>query len=170
MAQKENVDPDLENFKTSKRVRSEQKKSAKRFKSATDDEEIQVLTNGYVPDNTKKNTAWAVKVFNEWRCAREFESPPNDILTVGDADQLNSWIPQFVNEARKADGCPYPPRSIHQLLAALQRYMLSENHLLPRFMDRNNAVFWPIHNACDSVYHSLHASGIGNSVRHILPL
>ena len=131
----ENVDPDLEDFKTSKRVRSEQKnKSAKRFKSATDNEEIQVLTNGYVPDNTKKNTALAVKVFNEWRCAREFESPPNDLLTVGDADQLNYWIPQFVNEARKADGFPYPPRSIHQLLAALQRYTLSENHLLDFFV------------------------------------
>ncbi len=103
MAQKENVDPYLEDFKTFKRVRSEQKKSEKRFKLATDDEEI---TKGYVPNtcNTKRNTPWAVKVFNEWICAREFKSPPNDLLTVGDADQLNYWIPRFVNEARKTDG------------------------------------------------------------------
>ena len=71
-----------------------------------------------------------------------------------------------MNEARRADGCAYPPRTINQLLAALQLYMLGENHLLPKFMDCHSAVFCLIHNACNSVYNSLHASCIGTSIHH----
>ena len=100
-----------------------------------------------------------MEVFEGGKC-------PADLLTSGNFDDLNYWIPRFVNEARRANGCAYPPRTINQLLAALQRYMLGENHLLPKFMDRHNAVFRPIHNACDSVYHSLHTSGVRTSVRH----
>ena len=121
-------------------------KPSKRFKPATNDEEVNVLTKGYIPDNTKKNTAWSLKVLNEWRCSREGNCLA-DLLTSGKFDDLNYWIPRFVNEAQRADGCAYPPRTINQLLAALQRYMLGENHLLPKFMDRHNAVFRPIHNA-----------------------
>ena len=100
---------------------------------------INVLTKGYIPDNTKKNTAWSLKVFNEWRCSREGNCPA-ELLTSGKFDDLNYWIPRFVNKARRADGCAYPPRTINQLLAALQRYMLGENHLLPKFMDCHNAL------------------------------
>ena len=36
-------------------------------------------------------------------------------------------IPRFVTEVRNKKGVPYPPRSIHLLLAGLQRYMLDKN-------------------------------------------
>lgn len=162
----ENEDPDLDDFKPSKRRPKKQLgEHSKRFKDCSTDEEVSSLVKGYVPDNTRKNTAWALKVFTEWRFARE-EKCPEDVLTCGKADVLNYWLPRFVNEARKADGSPYPPRTINQILAALQRYMLGENHLLPRFLNRHDATFRPIHNACDAVYHALHSSGVGVSVRH----
>ena len=44
--------------------------------------------------------------------------------------------------------------------------MLDDNNRLPKFLDRTNPVFSPIHGACDSVYHSLHCAGIGTSVHH----
>lgn len=165
MSSKENVDPDEVDFKVSRRRKKGSAKDSKRFKESTTDEEVKNLTKGYIPDNTQKNTAWAVKVFSEWRFARE-EKCPEDLLTSGNVDLLNYWLPRFVNEARKTDGTPYPPRTINQILAALQRFMLGENHLLPKFLDRHNAIFRPIHNACDSVYHSLHSTGVGTSVRH----
>lgn len=140
MEGQENIDPDLVDFRPSKRACNDSKKLSKRFKAASDEKEVENLTKGYVPQNTKKSTAWAIKVFNEWRCSRDQESPPCDLLTIGDVQKLNYWIPRFVNEARRSDGCPYPPRTVNQLLAGLQRFMLSENHLLPKFMDRQNAV------------------------------
>ena len=82
MAGKENVDPDIDNFKPTKREKKGSIKPSKRFKLATNDEEVNVLTKGYTPDNTKKNTAWSLKVFNEWRCSREGNCPA-DLLTSG---------------------------------------------------------------------------------------
>ena len=82
MAGKENVDPDIDNFKPTKREKKGSIKPSKRFKLATNDEEVNVLTKGYTPDNTKKNTAWSSKVFNEWRCSREGNCPA-DLLTSG---------------------------------------------------------------------------------------
>uniref|UniRef100_A0A1X7U6Q7 QRICH1-like domain-containing protein n=1 Tax=Amphimedon queenslandica TaxID=400682 RepID=A0A1X7U6Q7_AMPQE len=105
----------------------------KRFKKATNDEEFQEITKGYVPENTKKSTASAIRVFNEWKFSREDEQPPGNLLTDGNPEQLNYWIPRFVNEARESDRQPYPPRTINQLLAGIQRHMLTENHLLPKF-------------------------------------
>ena len=74
--------------------------------------------------NTHKSTNWAIKVFNEWRCSRSSLDDgecPSDLLEVGDADKLNFWLPRFINEVRRTDGNPYPPRTIHQLLAGIQR-------------------------------------------------
>ena len=79
---------------------------------------------------------------------------------------LNYWLPHFITEVRKVDGKPYPPRTIHQILAGLQRHMLDLNYCSLKFLDRQDQIFKPIHSVCDSVYHSLHTSGIGTSVRH----
>ena len=107
-------------------------------------------------------------MFNEWRYSRESEERncPDNLLETGNNEELNYWLPRFINEVRRTDGNPYPPRSIHQLLAGLQRYMLEQNYCLPKFLDRQNQQFRPIHGACDSVYHSLHCSGVGASIRH----
>ena len=94
----------------------------KRFKPPTDKEENDVITKGYIPENTRKSTSWALKVFNKWRYSRESEERncPDNLL---ESEELNYWLPRFINEVRRTDGNPYPPRSIHQLLAGLQRYM-----------------------------------------------
>ena len=67
-------------------------------------------------------------MFEEWRVARkeatcDSEHCPEDLLSNPTAEALNRWIPKFIVEARKVDGSPYPPRSINQILAALQRHM-----------------------------------------------
>ena len=154
---KENINPNLENFKLKKRRKLA---PSDNFKASSDQEEIDRITKGYVPMNTQKSTNWAIEVFNEWRCSRsslDDEECPSDLLYVGDADKLNFWLPQFINEVRQTDGNPYPPRTIHQLLAGIQCLMLEKNHCLPRFsLDLSNLAFCPIYNACDSVYHDLH--------------
>ena len=145
---KENIDPDVDDFKPLKRKRKKKNtvESWKCFKPPTDKEEIDVITKGYIPENTRKSTSWALKVFNEWTYSRESEERncPDNLLERGNNEELNYWLPRFINEVRRTDGNPYPPRSIHQLLAGLQRYMLKQNYCLPKFLDRQNQQFRPI--------------------------
>ena len=47
------------------------KKATKsRFREPATNKEIEVLSKGYVPANTRKNTTWARRVFTEWRAER----------------------------------------------------------------------------------------------------
>ena len=116
---KENIDPGFRGF-----IKVKKKKLApnNRFKVSSRQEEINMITKGYVPMNTQRCTAWSMKVFQEWKYSRSTDDDgecPSDLFEVGDADNLNFWVPQFINEVRRADGDPYPPRTIHQLLAGL---------------------------------------------------
>ena len=165
-----NTNADDEDFRSPKKYkRSQKKSSSERFGSKTSEAEISEVTKGYTPANTKRSTNWAVTVFNDWRASRELqgsESCSSDLLQNPIVDKLNKWLSMFINEVRWQDGGHYPPRSIHQLLAGLQRHMLEENFTAPKFLDRSISEIQPIHDACDTVYHKLHSSGIGTTVHH----
>lgn len=99
----------------------------KRFGSPKSSSVMDSFRKGYVPSNTKKNTSWALGVFNTWREERNkdeksAEQCPLDLLERPTALSLNHWLTYFVVEARRADGQPYPPNSINNILAGLYRY------------------------------------------------
>ena len=141
----------------------------KRFKPPSSDDEIATLSKGFVPPNTEKNTVWAVRVFSEWRAARNDDCAsdpcPDCLLESREVDQLNRWLPRFINEVRKQDGEPYLPRTVHQLLSGLQRFMLNKNPSAPKFLDHSRSEFHSIHGTCDTVYRQLHSQGVGTEVR-----
>ena len=56
--------------------------------------------------------------------------------------------------------CTYPPRTIHQILAGLQRYMLQKNVDAPKIIDRKDSRFR------ENVYRALRQKGVGTDVRH----
>ena len=63
----QNVDNvDDEDFRPAK-PKKQRKTLPKRFGSISDGSAIEVMKKGYVPENTKKSTSWAVGVFSEWR-------------------------------------------------------------------------------------------------------
>ena len=130
----------------------------KRFKSPVKKEELEDFSKGYVPANTKKNTSWAVNIFEEWKENRnkmfsdEAEQCPMDVLETGDVGKLNFWLSRFV--WNKKGDC-YPPKTIQQILAGLQRKALEATPTLPRFLDRKNAIYVDLHKTCDSVYRQL---------------
>ena len=76
------------------------------------------------------------------RAARisEYGSCPPSLLEKPIVDELNKWIPRFVNEVRRQDGEYYPPRTIHQLLAGLQRHMLDMNYSVPKFLEMTQLI------------------------------
>ena len=56
---KENEDPNDRDFVLPK------EKNA-RFNIISTNSEIEEISKGYVPVNTKRNTSWSMKVFSEW--------------------------------------------------------------------------------------------------------
>ena len=101
------------------------------------------MSKGFVPMNTQRNNTWALKLFQEWRADRNKRSEkqcPEDLLDNPDPKKLNHWLSRFVTEVRKQDGQPYLPKTIHHILAALQRIVVGKQPTTPKFMDRNEPV------------------------------
>ena len=69
---------------------------------------------------------WALRNFTSWsdmRNKKYDEQVPPDLLGCHDATVVCKWLCCFVQETRKEDGQPYPPRSLKQLLCGLKRIM-----------------------------------------------
>ena len=94
---------------------------------------------GVVPENTKKATEWALRVFHSWQVARNDAGTnyqcPEDILLTEDAEALSKCICYFCMEVRKANGEPYTPRTILQILAGLLRYTREQKKHTFNLMD-----------------------------------
>ena len=78
---------------------------------------------------------------------------------------INYWLCRFVGETRKKHGEPYPPRTIHLILAAWQRKILEDKPNAPKFLDKGNLCYNDL-NACDNMYRRLHVEGVGADIKH----
>ena len=158
------ADDDLEDFQP---LRKKPK-----FKAPLADDEMATVSKGFVPPNTRKNTTWAVKVFSEWKAERNKNAGgsrslcPDSLLERPDPAQINTWLSRFVTEARKQNGEPYPPRTMHQILAGLQCHMLEITPNAAKFLDTNNTAFRELQGTCDTIYRKLHSQGVGTTVKH----
>ena len=86
-------------------------KSVTRFPAPTGSPTMNHICKGYVPKNTDKATAWALRVFNAWRSERNCvasDKCPEDLLERPDVGNLNRWLARFVVECRRENGMPYP--------------------------------------------------------------
>ena len=97
--------PDLVDFKPSKKKKGW-------FHPPLADSEMDFVTKGFVPENTKKSMSWALRVFEEWVAQRnesnanESSQCPVDLLQKADSQELNIWLCRFVTEVRKQTGSP----------------------------------------------------------------
>ena len=110
------------------------------------DKKLAVMSKGYVPDNSKKNTKWALKVLRNWKtttnvcCGKEGKPVcPNDLLESPDVKEVNFRLSRFVAEVCNRKGEPYPPRSIHQILARIHTYILEKNPTIPKLLDKHKS-------------------------------
>ena len=102
------------------------------------------LQKGFVPGNTQRSTQWAMKVFSDWKKAREAaleEACPEDLLERANPEDLVRWLSLFAAEARNGKGDHYTPTTISSLLAGLLRTMRSLNPSAPNFMDKKDHRF-----------------------------
>ena len=114
--------------------------------------------------NTEKNTRWSKKCFMELvhelnKRSDCSERCPEDILDRQAPEDLNRWVSKFIAEARRTDGQKYTPRTIHQILSGLLRYMRSVSDSCPNILDKNDARFKNIQRSCETVFRGLHKEG-----------
>ena len=86
-------------------------------------------------------------------------------MITDDHESLCKWLCLFASEIRKVDGTLYTPRSITQTFAGLQHHISETKSAAIRLVDRKNAVFKPLHQLLDRLYHDLHAQETGATRR-----
>ena len=119
-------------------------RSTTRFAPPVSPGKMTEICNGYVPPTTVRATNWAVRVLDEWReeCNKRCSKRcPSDLLEHPAAETLNLWLARFVVEARRADGDPYPPTTIVNLLSGLYWFAKNCDCHCSNFMDQKNPAF-----------------------------
>ena len=81
-----------------------------------------------VPEKTRNQTKWAVKVWTEWATSRNKkllsdEAPFSCEIEKLSGQLINFWLCRFVLEIRRRDGERYPPASLYQLCCGLLRHL-----------------------------------------------
>ena len=94
-----------------------------RFGPRVTSSQIVALQQTAVPANTKKNTSWAINVWDDWAAYRMRQDPTDcpPFLFTMQLSELNDWLCRFVVEVRRKDGKHYPPNTLHQLCCGLLR-------------------------------------------------
>ena len=110
-----------------------------RFREAMTLDEESLFVEESVPKNTRYNTKWAKRVFEEWQnnrlektaCAAvvsdQDDSQQMEDLTVPLAEMsvpsVAHWLSKFACEAAKLNGERYPAKSLYLIMCGLNRYL-----------------------------------------------
>ena len=139
---------------------------SRRFGNPVRSNEIEVIKEGGVPEKTKLNTAWSLKVWSLWAESRksagyqeecEKDHPLDQDFVHMDVDSMAFWLPRFVVEIRKENTEMYPPNSIYNLCCGLQRELRFKEKHINIFAD--NGPFTKFRQVLDSRMKKLNASG-----------
>ena len=106
-------------------------------------------------------------LFKEWALKRNVsaeEQCPVDLVQKPDPKVLKFWLCRFVTEVRKKDGSPYPPCSIHLILAGLQRTVREVSPNAPKFFYQSDSTYRDLRWSCDTIYQELRSQGIGTEI------
>ena len=141
-----------------------------RFAAPVTLEKLKDFLKGAIPKNTTKNNHWALNNFYSWLQQRSKQQPedpcPTDILLTKEPKLLNKWLSLFVLETTKLDGSEYPPKTLHQILCGIQRYMRENAEEPFNIFDKNDHRFRGFRGTCDTEFQRLHQNGVGADVKH----
>ncbi|CAC5403423.1 unnamed protein product [Mytilus coruscus] len=141
-----------------------------RFTTVVTDEEISNLVNEKMNANTKKNTKWAVGVFNQWRSFRTQNGDAIIELHMMNAECMNYWLERFVMETRKQNGDEYPPKSLYYIVCGLLRHCRDMNVHDKNFLDQKDGRFAHFRRVLDAKMKDLLSKGLGTKVRRADPV
>ena len=113
--------------------------SSSRFNELKTDSDLEEAKASSIPENTRKNTSWAVNVWKAWSahrrktCSSVTEWPIH--LFIAQPQDLDYWLSKFVLEAKKESGEPYPPDTLYGICAGLLRYIRERRPEINIFKD-----------------------------------
>ena len=105
--------------------------SSSRFGDPVTRENLCSVIDKGVPANTKRTTNWGYRVWTDWCKAKNTQE------NIGDMEKsmMNDALARFVQEARRKDGKEYPASSLHNIVAAIQRYLRENGRPEVSFFD-----------------------------------
>ena len=155
------------------RRESSNETSEQRFGDPISDDKLKEKRCESIPKKTRENTKWALSVWNDWISYREQKvetlielyTLPED-LSVVPYHKLDIWLSKFVVECRRKDGKPYPPTSLTQIMAAIQRHMrdeLGRNDV--NFFSKTDPTFANFRKSLDAQMKELSSKGVGIHIK-----
>jgi hypothetical protein len=117
--------------------------NSSRFAAPTTTNEFDAIIKKTESKNTRSNTTWAHKIFEDWKQARNKNGVQADIIHPIEqmtAEQLNINLSHFVLEVRKANGTDYPAKTLYSIIAGILRY-LHEKDVHLNFLDTKDIRF-----------------------------
>ena len=149
--------------------KEEKSESEPRFSAPLSSAELQKKLYDRIPKPTRKNTKWAIGDWDEWIKHRSFimetslESVPLPTdLSRAKLSDVDFWLSRFIVEARRKDKSPYPPNTLMQISAGIQRH-LRDNLGRPdvNLFLKSDPTFASFRNTLDMRMKELTADGIG---------
>ena len=111
--------------------------NSKRFGPPLSEKALDQATSDRIPEKTRKTTQWAVSVFPAWCDARGVKDATEN-MTI---EVLADLLLRFVMEAHCQNETPYPPATLMQLLAGIQRHFArTASQALPLLVIRTLAL------------------------------
>ncbi|XP_060603803.1 zinc finger MYM-type protein 2-like [Ruditapes philippinarum] len=123
-----------------------------------------------VPENTRNKSKWAFNVFEQWKKNRntygntENDTIIGDILTMSN-QQLDMVLSFFIAEVRNKQGKEYCPKTIYELVIALQHYLRSNDRQINLL---ESSDFVKMRSVLDSRMKDLSMQGLGLNKKQAL--
>jgi hypothetical protein len=150
-----------------------------RFAAPLSESEIENKKKETIPKNTQSANSWATAVWRDWARFRnthdstiqELGSPiPEDIGDFMEFCSMDFWMQRFVHEIRRQDGKPYPPETLKQITAGLQRYLRNEKNMPVNFFKCDDPTFAGFYKALDCRMRELTNEGVGLEKKSASPV
>ena len=141
----------------------------KRFATPVSSVDLKINQENRIPKKTRQANNWTLSLWKDWvkyRNSRpetflEGEQIPEDISQLSNA-RLDFWLQRFIVEIRRKDGTPYPPNTLTQIVAGLQRHLrnVCTGRQFNFFKDNDND-FVEFRKTLDAKMKELTSKGIG---------
>jgi len=98
------------------------------------DPDLQERMKARIPKKNRQANGWFMKIWAEWANARNIHAntkkdphfPVPLDLSSASLSTLDYWMSRFILEIGRADGKPYPPKTLQQIASAIQRHLRVE--------------------------------------------
>ena len=140
-----------------------------RFGTPKTEGEILLARRESVPKRTRQDTAYCIRLWNEWskyRCETSEVHIP--LLMEMDAYSLQYWMTRFILEVRKQNGDEYPPNTLHHLVCGIMRFLRQNGK--PQLDFFKDDTFADFRSSLDGEMKRLQSKGVGSRSRQAEPL